>query len=116
MTVTAENGAVPTGDTYFVSVMEICYKISSLLGGIRGNVTSLEVFSHSPETIYVLTMREGIRIYIGNAKEMTLEKAERAVKEYLALSGEQKLSGRLVISDVNGELYASYADKDEFLK
>ncbi len=47
---------------------------------------------------------------------MTLEKAERAVSEYLALSSEQKLSGRLVISDANGELYATYAEKDEFLK
>lgn len=116
LTVTAENGVLPTGDACFASVMEICNKISYLLGGIRGNVTRVEVFSRSPETIYVLTMREGVRVYIGNAKEMTLEKAERAVGEYLALSSEQKLSGRLVISDVNGELYATYAVKDEFLK
>ena len=116
MTINGVNGEVPTGDDCFPTVMEVCGKISALLGGIRGNVTSVEIFSRSPETIFVLTMREGVRIYIGNAKELTLEKTERAIREYTSLANAQKLAGRLIISDAGGVIYSNYAAKDDFIK
>lgn len=116
LTLTMENGSLPTGDDCFVSVMEICNEMTSLLEGIRSNVVSVEVFSRSPEEIYVITMREGVKIYLGNVKEQTIEKTQRAISEYLALANDQKLTGRIVVSDADGEIYATYASKDEFAK
>lgn len=112
--VTAQNGNLPTGDEHFVNILNICKEISTLLGGIRSNVVRVEVFSKSPETIYRFTMREGVKLYFGNPSVNVKEKAEVAVNKYMSLSYEEKLSGRIVISDVRGEVFSSYSTKDEF--
>lgn len=114
VTVTGENGAVPTGDEHFDGALALCKKLSALFGGIRSNIVSVEVFSRTPETIYRVTTREGVKIYFGAPTEQMEEKAEAAVNKYLSLTNEEKLSGRIVVSETAGRIFTSYAVKDEF--
>ena len=112
--VTGGNGAVPTGDVCFEPMLSLCKELSVLLGGIRSNVVSVEVFMRSPNTIYRVTMREGVKLYFGEPASQVKEKAKAAVDTYLSLTNEEKLSGRIVISEVGEKIFASYASKDEF--
>ena len=114
VSVTAENGGLPTGDVHFVNILNICKEISALLNGIRSNVVSVEVFSKTPETIYRFTMREGVKLYFGNPDVSVKQKAELAVAKYMSLSYEEKLGGRIVVSDVKENVFANYSAKDEF--
>ena len=75
---------------------------------------TVEVFSRTPETIYRVTTREGVKIYFGAPTERMEEKVEAAVNEYLSLTNEEKLSGRIVVSEAAGRIFTSYAVKDEF--
>ena len=112
--VTGENGVLPTGDVHFDPILALCKELSTELGGIRSNVVSVEVFSRSPETIYRVTMREGVKLYFGNPTEFVKEKTKAALNEYLSLTNEDKLSGRIVISETGGNIFTSYSEKDEF--
>ncbi len=113
LTVTAENGQIPTGDAYFSSVLALCKETSVLLGGIRRNVLSAEVFSREPEPIFCMTMCEGVKIYIGTPDILRKEKVEKAVNAYLSLTYEQKTCGRIAVSDKDGEIICSYSGNDE---
>lgn len=114
LTSTGAIGALPTGDDCFTSLLSVCQKMSDELGGIRCNVLSVEVFSRSPERIYRFTMREGVTLYIGNPSSMMEEKVKTAVNEYMGLSNAQKLTGRIVISETEGKVFATYSENDEF--
>ncbi len=116
LSVVGENGKLPTGDLHFNSVLTLCKELSSLFGGIRGNVVSVEVFTREPETIYRVTMREGVKLYFGAPAQKTREKAEAAVEAYRGLTDEQKLSGRIVISANGEEIFTDYLSRDEFEK
>lgn len=108
------DGADFTDDEQFPALLALCQALSKELGGIRSNVVSVEVFLRSPETIYRVTMREGVKLYFGTPAERTEEKVKVAVDEYMALSNEEKLSGRIVISEVGDRILTSYSAKDEF--
>lgn len=114
VSVQGEYGSIPVGDSYFPSMLTLCKELSSLLGGIRSNVVSVEVYLKTPEVIYRVKMREGINLYVGAPAEHTAEKAKAAIDKYLSLSNEEKLSGRIVVSEMGGRIFADYAKKDEF--
>ena len=112
--VTCQIGELPKGDDEFLPLLQLSKTLSTALGGIRSNVVSVEVYSRSPQTIYRVTMREGVKLYFGTPSEKTEEKVKEAVDKYMALTYEEKLTGRVVVSEVGGKIFASYATKDEF--
>ncbi len=115
ISVTGKNGSIPTGDEQFPTVLTLCKEFSSLLGGIRSNVVSVEVIRREPDTIYRITMREGVNLYFGEPSEKLKEKVEAAVAKYMSLTNEEKLTGRIVVSELREEIFTSYAAKDEFV-
>ncbi len=102
-------------DEHFASVMALCKELSFLFGGIRSNVVSVEVFMRTPETIYRVAMREGVTLYFGTPSEKMEDKAQAAVNAYLSLTDEQKMTGRIVISEIGGVINTLYAEKDDFV-
>ncbi len=113
--VTAENGKQPLGDEYFLSVLNLCEEISSVLGGIRRNVVVVEVFARGPEPIVSITMREGVKLYIGAPDVRMHEKVDKALGEYMGLTNEEKTLGRIAVSDKDGEILCSYSANDELI-
>jgi len=114
LNVAGESGKIPTGDECFANMLSICEEISQLLGGIRSNVVSVEVFRRTPQMIYRITMREGVKIYIGTPMTQTKEKTQKAVEQYLLLSYDQKLSGCISVSGNGQQIMATYSKKDPF--
>ena len=91
---------------------------SETLGGVRRNAMLVEVIrmtSSAEESIIRITMREGVKLYIGNLSVLTEEKANAAFNKYLSLSDEERLTGCIAVSDRAGEVIISYAEKDEFI-
>ena len=111
--VTGERGGTLSGDELFLPVLTFCQTLCNKLERIRRNVVSVEVLKMT-ETIVKITMREGVKIYVGNIENLTVEKAEKATEVYLGLSDEQRLTGRIAVSDEKGKLIVGYAQKDEF--
>ena len=70
--------------------------------------------SDAEETFFRLTMREGVRIYVGNPYVMTTEKAQAVIEKYLSLTDSERLTGRVAVSERAGELVIGYAEKDDF--
>ena len=117
LTATGEKGQVLFGDERISSLFAFCAKFSELLGGIRRNVAFIKIKSPTSsleETIFLFTMREGVKIYVGNPLTMTEEKAQAVFDKYSSLSDEERLTGRIAVSDKEGELLLTYASKDEF--
>ena len=114
LSVTGEKGSKLTGDDCFSTMLAIGAKMSEMPIELRRNVVSIEVFTRTPETIFKVTMREGVAIYIGAPNTLTAEKTEAAVNKYLSLSDAQKLTGRIAVSGVANELIVVYSEKDEF--
>ena len=83
LSVTAESGKIPTGDDCFATMLSLCEELSVVLGGIRSNVVSVEVYRRTPQMIYRVTMREGVKIYIGDPMVNTKEKAQKAIEKYI---------------------------------
>jgi hypothetical protein len=46
---------------------------------------------------------------------MPEEKAQKAIEKYLALSDLERLTGRIAVSDNDGEVLITYSDYDEFV-
>ena len=113
LNVTGNRGGALSGDELFLPVLTFCQTLSENLERIRRNVVSVEVLKMT-ETIVKITMREGVKIYVGNIESLTAEKAERATEVYFGLSDEQRLTGRIAVSDEKGNLVGGYAPKDEF--
>lgn len=117
LTVSGEKGSLISGDECLTSVLAFCDAASKTLGGIRRNVVSVEVIRNTSlieDALFKVTMREGVNIYIGNPTVMVAEKATAAMEKYLSLSDEDKLQGRVAVSAKDGQVIASYAEKDEF--
>lgn len=114
LSVTGEKGNDLQGDECWNSLFTLCKTMDETLGGIRSNVLSVQVLTRTPQTFYLVTMREGIKIYVGNPFAMTEEKARKAMNEYMALSSEQRMTGRLTVRDAEGEIFVVYSAKDEF--
>lgn len=116
LTVAGTRGGKLSGDDCLTTMLAVCEKMSSLPIELRRNVVSVEVFARNPEIIFKVTMREGVVVYIGNPKTMTEEKTEAAITKYLSLTDAQKLTGRIAVSDKEGQLIVAYSEKDEFSK
>ena len=114
LTVSGEKGGQLVGDDCWESILSLCMAMDGVLGGIRSNVVSVEVLLRAPETFYLITMREGVKIYVGNPKTMTEEKAIKAMNEYLLLSDEERMTGRLTVRDAENEVFVRYSREDEF--
>ena len=95
-------------------MLSLCQGLDDYLGGIRSNVVSVEILSREPEVFYLIQMREGVKIYIRNPNALTQEKAKEAVDRYMALSDEERMTGRLMIFDAAGKVFAQYSLNDDF--
>ena len=117
LTASGTRGEVLKGDAFISPLVAFGKNFSQLLGGIRRNVVSIEIISITAsmeEALFRITMREGVRIYISNPSSMMEEKSQAAYEKYVSLSAEQRMSGRISIVEMNGELIVSYAQKDVF--
>ena len=114
VSLSGEKGGVLSGDDCWDNVLSLCQEMDKMLGGIRSNVLSVEVLTRSPETLYKFTMTEGVKIYVGNPTVMTEEKVKKAINEYMALSNEQRMTGRITVRDAEGQVFVAYASMDEF--
>lgn len=115
LTATGEKGESLTGDDCLQTLFPFLEKVSSLLDGIRRNITAVEVLrpaAAEEETVFKLTTREGVTLYVRNPSSLTEQKAEIAIEQYTALPAEQKLKGMLIVSDVLGEVIYDYNQKD----
>ncbi len=74
VSVSGEKGGLLSGDACWQSLFVLCKTMDETLGGIRSNVVSVQVLARSPETFYLITMREGVQIYVGNPFAMTEER------------------------------------------
>ncbi len=111
---TGERGSALLGDECWASILTTCRAMDAKLDGIRKNVRSVEVLRRRPEVIYCITMTEGVKIYINNPDALTEQKAEEALNEYLSLSDSERMTGRILVLNVEGEVVANYKAIDEF--
>ena len=115
LTATGEKGETLSGDSCLSTLFPFLEKVSSLFGGIRRNILSVTVLrpaSVEEETVFKLTTREGVNVYVRNPSVLTAQKAEIAFAQYMGLSAEQKLKGMLIVSDVSGEVIYDYHQTD----
>lgn len=119
LTITGVENGFLMGDAYMSSLITFCQQASEILGGLRGNVISVEVVrltSKEEDTLFRVNTREGVKIYVGLPKDKTAEKAKLAFEKYLSLSPEKRIKGRIAVLGISDELLVSYAEKDEFIK
>ncbi len=109
-----ERGGALSGDECWQSMLALCQKMNNVLGGIRKNVASVEVLFRKPQTIFRITMTEGVKIYIDHPDALTEQKAVSALDKYLSLSDEQRITGRILVINVEGEISSVYKEVDEF--
>ena len=114
LTVNGQKGGVLSGDDCWESIFMFCKTMDETLGGIRSNVQSVEILARTPETFYLIKIREGVKIYVGNPSTLTVEKAKKAMDKYMALSDAERITGRLTVRDSEGEVVVSYSSIDEF--
>lgn len=116
LTASGEKGAKLSGDDCFTTMLQVCDFATKTGIELRRNVISVAVVIRSPETIFRVTMREGVCLYIGDPTTMTEEKTIAAMNKYLSLSDEEKLCGRITVTDNEGTLVVTYSKTDEFSK
>ena len=109
LVVSGEKGQKLVGDEKWTSVLQFCNHFSEKLNGIRDNVIKVSVEKYAP---ICLTMREGVKIYVGSIETLTIEKASSAVEKYLALSDADRMNGMIMVDDKDGEVIVSYQIKD----
>lgn len=112
-----EKGGMLTGENCVSYLFPFLEEISSLLGGIRRNILSVDVIKggSTEQTLSLrLYTREGVKIYVQNPSAYTLSKAQEVVNKYLGLSDVQRLTGALAVYDMDGEVRASYSETDGF--
>lgn len=114
LTVSVTRGEKPLGDPYFMPMLSVCQHLSEGLNGIRANIQSIELIRRMPETIFAISTREGVKIYLNNPNVLTAEKVTAALNKYLSLSDEQKLTGRILLFENSGEIFSNYSAVDEF--
>ena len=97
------------GDDKWTAVLQFCNAFSEKVNGIRDNVVEVNVEKYAPTC---LTMREGVKIYVGSIESLTAEKATAAVEKYLALSDSERMNGMIMVDDKEGVVIVSYQIKD----
>lgn len=120
MQVSGHRGGALTGDKNYLTALSICRKTDELLNGIRRNVVGLEVLTQTPDgvalpdgvTIFCMTMREGVKIYIYNPSSNTEQKTQKAIEKYLSLNDGERLTGKITVSDNSEEIIVTYSTKE----
>lgn len=114
LNVEGELGSVPAGDDCFATMLSMCQSFSQKLDGAQRNVKSVEVIRRTPELLFKVTMREGVAIYFNAPTALTEEKVAEAVLVYQSLKQDEKLTGRIYISEKEGKVLSQYSPIDEF--
>ena len=115
--VVGQKGGFLEGDECVTPVIEFCQYANQALEGIRRNVVFVEVLrgtSKAEDTVLKVTMKEGIKLYIRNPFVLLSEKTSSVIEKYFSLTPEQRLTGRIAVSDQEGSLILGYASEDEF--
>jgi hypothetical protein len=116
LALSGEKGKTIVGDECLAYLFDFCKTASEKLNGIRVNVSSISVLrpaSATEETLFKLSMREGVVVYVRNPILDTVLKAQKAIDEYLSLSDGQKLKGAILVDDGTDGVQSSYYEKDE---
>ena len=111
LNVTGEKGAVLSGDELFESMIALCQKFSELFEGIRRNIIKIEVVKPTAslgEAAFLVYMQEGVKLYVENPTQATLEKAQKAFDKYMGISFEQRLLGTILVADGENGGLAEY--------
>ena len=112
-----EKGERLGGDENISYLLTLCSTVSLQLDGLRSNVLSIEVTkptSVAKDVSFCLSMREGVKVYVRNPQNLTEKKASAFVSLYLSLKSEERLGGRIEVTDdaLNpGEVRVSYSKK-----
>ena len=99
---TGEKGKPLDNDDCLDSLFTVLGQMHQRLGGIRRNLRSVEVqrpATDERQTIFVCTTVEGVKLYIRNPNENTMEKANAAIDAYFALSDAERLTGVVLVYD-----------------
>lgn len=117
LTVTGEKGQKLVGDENLAYVFSFVQRANESLGGIRRNFVSVElVKGGSSLSTYILKIKtvEGVVIYVRDPSSKTVEKAEKAVTEYLALPDGAHAKGMLAVYEQDGNVATRYSPTDDF--
>lgn len=116
LSLSGEKGKTIVGDSCLDTLFSFCKEVSTKLNGIRINVASVAVLrpaSSETETLFKLSMREGVTLYVRNPAKDTVLKAQTAVDKYLSLSDSEKLKGAILVFDGTNGLQSNYYEKDD---
>ena len=97
-----EKGELLGGDENIPYLLTFCSRASLLLDGLRSNVASIEVMkptSDAKDVRFCLSMREGVKVYVSTPRNLTEKKASAFVSLYLSLKSEERLGGRIEVTD-----------------
>lgn len=115
----AAEGEIANNDECLAWLFEFCQKTSKLLGGLRKNVTSIEILrptSSVTEMMFKLHFKEGVVAYVRNPSVFIGGKAEKMVEKYLALSDSERLRGMIFVTERQDEaVIAEYSKDDRFI-
>ena len=99
---TGEKGEPLGGDDCLDSLFTVLGQMHQRLDGIRRNLRSVEVqrpATDEKQMMFVCTTVEGVKLYIRNPNQNTLEKANAAIDAYFALSDAERLTGMVLVYD-----------------
>lgn len=117
VTASGEKGTVIGSDDAFAYLLPFCQQMATQLNGIRRNVISVEVLKNGSAVSTVvlkITMVEGVKIYVRTPSNLTVEKADKAVQEYLNLSDEERTRGMIAVYENDGNVATMYSTIDNF--
>lgn len=113
----AQVGEVAKNDECLNWLYSFCNKTSELLGGIRKNVTAIEILrptASATEMMFKIHFKEGVVAYVRNPAAFTQNKAEKLVEKYVSLSDSQRLRGMIVLTDNTQNVIVDYSQDDLF--
>ncbi|MBQ9728767.1 MAG: FtsQ-type POTRA domain-containing protein [Clostridia bacterium] len=117
LTTSGTHGQTLTGDECIPSLLTFSNRVIEQLGNVSLNLISVDVLRPaSAETIFRLSMIEGVRIYVRNPAVLTSEKAAAAIEKYLQLDDGQRLKGMIMVDTLldSEEIIVSYTPVDAF--
>jgi hypothetical protein len=114
LSATGERGQTLTGDDNIPALLSMCRILSTLFGGLRSNLVSVEVvdpISSLASVEFHFKMREGVSVTVINPLNQPERKASALASAYLNMKEEERLGGVLVVADKadsDGELNVTY--------
>ena len=116
----AVQGATLAGAECVQKAFPFCSMLADVFQGeIRLNVLSVEFIqptSLAQEGYFVLTMKEGVKIYVFDPTSLLQEKTVAAVAKYNELTDLQKMMGRVAVMQTSEGISCSYDSEDTFAK